>query len=75
MWSRRLEANSATTTISGGSVEFIAPRVHSLLWEAGPEGAHRVARFFADNPNCVRLFGPAQNGLGDWLALRQYWEG
>ena len=75
VWPSRLKENFATITISDGSVELITPREHSLLWEAGPEGARRVARFFADNPNYVRLLGPVQIGLGVWLALRQYREG
>ena len=37
-----------------------------------PEGTRRVARFFADNPNCMRLLGLAQIGFSVWLALRQY---
>ncbi len=75
MWPSRLKEDFATKTISDGSVELIAPRAHSLLWEAGPEGARRVARFFADNPNYVRLLGPVQIGLAVRLALRQYREG
>ena len=75
VWPSRLKEYLATITISYGSVDLIASRAHSLLWEAGPEGARRVARFFADNPNCVRLLGPAQIDLGVRLALRQYREG
>jgi hypothetical protein len=75
VWPSRLKENLATITISDGSVDLIAPRAHSLLWEAGSEGARRVARFFAANPNCVRLLGPAQIDLGVRLALRQYREG
>jgi hypothetical protein len=37
-----------------------------------PEGTRRVARFFADNPNYMRLLGLVQVGSGVWLALRQY---
>ena len=75
MWPSRLKEDFATRTISDGSVEFIAPRAHSLLWEAGPEGARRVARFFADNPNYVRLLGLVQIGLAVRLALGQHREG
>jgi hypothetical protein len=75
VWPSRLKEDFATKTISDESVELIAPRAHSLLWEAGPEGARRVARFFADNPNYVRLLGPVQIGLAVRLALRQHREG
>jgi hypothetical protein len=53
-------------------IAMISPRNHSLLWEIGPEGARKVARFFADNPNYMRLLGASQVGFGVWLALRQY---
>jgi hypothetical protein len=75
VWPSRLKEDFATKTISDESVELIAPRAHSLLWEAGPEGARRVARFFADNPNYVRLLGPVQIGLAVRLALGQHREG
>jgi len=75
VWSRRLRETFAVITIGDGAIELIAPREHSLLWEAGPEGARKVARFFADNPNCIRLLGPAQIDLGVRRALRQYREG
>jgi hypothetical protein len=75
VWPSRLKEDFATRTISDGSVELIAPRAHSLLWEAGPEGARRVARFFADNPNYVRLLSPVQIGLAVRLALGQHREG
>jgi hypothetical protein len=55
-------------------VELVFPREHSLLWEGGPEWSRRVARFFAENPNLMRLVGAAQLGFGLWLALRQYRE-
>jgi len=42
------------------------------LWEVGPEGVRNVARFFAENPNLMRLLGAAQIAFGVWLALRQY---
>jgi hypothetical protein len=75
VWPSRLKEDFATKTISDESVELIAPRAHSLLWEAGPEGARRVARFFADNPNYVRLLGPVQIGPAVRLALGQHREG
>jgi len=55
-------------------VELVSPRQHSLLWETGPEWSRRIARFFAENPNLMRLLGAAQLGFGLWLALRQYRE-
>ena len=74
MWSRRLKETFAVITIGDGVIELLAPREHSLLWEAGPESARRVARFSADNPNYMRLLGAAQIVFGVWLALRQYRE-
>lgn len=62
-------------TIGDGAIELLAPREHSLLWEVGPEGARKVARFFADDPNYMRLLGAAQIAFGVWLAFRQYREG
>ena len=72
MWKRRLLETFAVVTIGDGAIELIAPRRHSLLWDAGPEGARRVARHFAENPNQMRLLGAAQIAFGVWLALRQY---
>jgi hypothetical protein len=57
-----------------GAIELISPREHSLLWEIGPEGARKVARFSAENPNYMRLIGVAQIAFGLWFALRQYRE-
>ena len=74
MWSRRLKETFAIVTIGDGIIALIAPREHSLLWEAGPEGTRKVARFFADNPNYLRFLGLLQIGFGVWLALRQYRE-
>ncbi len=75
MWLSRLKEDFVTKTISYGSVEIIAPRAHSILWEAAPEGARRVARFFVHNPNYVRLLGAVQIGLAVRLALGQHREG
>ena len=72
MWARMLKETFAIMTVGDGAIELIAPREHSLLWEMGPEGTRRVARFFADNPNYMRLLGLVQVGSGVWLALRQY---
>lgn len=72
MWARRLKETFAVVTIGEGVIELLAPRQHALLWEVGPEGARKVARFLADNPNYMRLLGATQIAFGSWLALRQY---
>ena len=74
MWSRRLKETSAIVAIGDGVIEFLAPREHSLLWEAGPYGVRKMARFCADNPNYMRLLGLVQIGFGVWLAFRRYRE-
>ncbi len=71
-WRRRFWETFAVVTIGDGMIELISPREHSLLWEVGPEGSRKVARFFADNPNLMRALGAAQVGFGVWLALHQY---
>ena len=73
-WSRRMKETLAILTIGDGAIELVSPREHSLLWEVGPEEARKVARFFAENPNYMRLIGAAQIAFGLWLALRQYRE-
>lgn len=73
-WARRATETFAILTIGDAVIELVSPRQHSLLWEAGPESSRRVARFFAKNPNLMRLLGAAQLGFGLWLALRQYRE-
>lgn len=76
MWSKRLKETFAIVTIGDGVVELLAPRQHSLLWEdAGPESARKIARFFAENPNYMRLLGVTQIAFGVWLAFEQYREG
>ena len=72
MWWRRLKETLALVTIGDGALALIAPKGHSLLWEAGPEGLRKIARFFADNPNYMRLIGATQITYGLWLAMRQY---
>ena len=72
MWPRRLKETMALTTIGDGALSFVAPREHSLLWEVGPEGIRKITRFFADNPNYMRLLGASQIAFGLWLAFRQY---
>jgi len=64
----------AILTIGDGMIELISPKEHSLLWEFGPEKVRRVVRFFAENPNLMRLLGALQVASGLWLALRQYRE-
>ena len=73
-WTRRLLETFAVVTIGDGIIELVSPREHSLLWEVGPEGARKTARFFAENPNVMRLLGASQVAFGLWLALRQYRE-
>ena len=73
-WARRAAETFAVLTIGDAVIELVSPREHSLLWETGPEGSRRLARFFADNPNLMRLLGASQLAFGLWLALRQYRE-
>lgn len=72
MWARRIKETFAIIAIGDGAIELLAPTEHSLLWDAGPESVRRIARFFAENPNLMRLLGAAQIAFGVWLALRQY---
>lgn len=74
LWARRAAETFAVLAIGDAVIELVAPREHSLLWEAGPEWSRRAARFFAENPNLMRLLGAAQLGFGLWLAGRQYRE-
>lgn len=73
-WARRVKETFAIITIGDGVIELLSPTEHSLLWEFGPEKVRNVARFFAENPNLMRLLGAAQVAFGLWLALRQYRE-
>ena len=72
MWARRLKETFAILIVGDGIVEVIFPTEHSLLWEFGPAGVRRVARFSAENPNLMRLRGASQVAFGIWLAKRQY---
>ena len=72
MWARRIKETFAIIAIGDGAIELLAPKEHSLLWDAGPESVRRIAHFFAENPNYMRLLGAAQIAFGVWLALRQY---
>ena len=74
-WARRAAETFAILTIGDAAIEILFPRRHSLLWETGPEPGRRLARFFARNPNLMRLLGGTQLAFGLWLALRQYREG
>ena len=74
-WARRIKETFTIVPIADGLIELISPREHFLLWETGPEGIRKIARFCADIPNYMRLIGAAQIALGLWLALRQYREG
>ena len=74
MWARRIKETLAIITIGDGMIELVSPREHALLWELGPDRVRQVARFFADNPNLMRLLGALQVALGLWLAIRQYRE-
>ena len=73
-WARRAAETFAVLTIGDAVIELVSPREHSLLWETGPEGGRRLARFFAENPSLMRLLGASQLAFGLWLALRQYRE-
>jgi hypothetical protein len=72
VWARRLKETFAILTVGDGIIELIFPTEHSLLWEFGPARVRRVARFFAENPNLMRLLGASQVAFGIWLAKRQY---
>jgi len=74
-WTRRIKEVFAIIAIGDGAIELIWPREHSLLWETGPEGVRKLARFSAGNPIYMRLIGAVQIVLGLWLALSQYREG
>ena len=74
LWARRMKESLAILTIGDGMIELVSPREHSLLWEFGPDRVRGVARFFAENPNLMRLLGAIQVAFGLWLALRQYRE-
>jgi hypothetical protein len=73
-WARRAAETFAVLAIGDAVIELVSPRQHSLLWEVGPGWSRHIARFFAENPNLMRLLGAAQLGFGLWLALRQYRE-
>ncbi len=73
MWPKRIKETVAILTIGDGVMAVLAPREHSLLWAGiGPKSIHKIAYFFADNPNYLRLLGLTQIAWGIWLATQQY---
>jgi hypothetical protein len=72
VWKSRLVETFAVLTIGDGWIEFLAPRKHSRLWVVGPPITRRIANWFVENPNYMRILGATQIALGTWLALRQY---
>jgi hypothetical protein len=72
LWVRRLKETFAFLIAGDGIIEVTFPTEHSLLWEFGPARVRKVARFFAENPNLMRLLGAAQVAFGIWLAQCQY---
>jgi len=74
VWSGRFKGTFALVNIGGRVIELLARKQHSLLWNAGPKTTRKVACFFADSPNHMRLLGRTQIGFSLWLALRQYRE-
>jgi len=72
MWKRRLIEAFAIVTLGDGLIEFLAPKEHSRLWVVGPKSTRRIAKWFAEKPNRMRVLGAAQVVLGVWLALRQH---
>ena len=72
MWKRRLIEAFAIVTLGDGLIELLVPREHSRLWVVGPESTRRVAMWFVEEPDRMRVLGAAQVLLGVWLAFRQY---
>ena len=75
MWSRRLTETFPIITIDDGGLELLAPKQHSPLWASGRASVVRkVTRFFADNPNYMRLLGLIHISFSVCLTFRQYQE-
>ena len=72
MWKRRLIEAFAIITVGDGLIEFLAPKEHSRLWVVGPKSTRRIALWFVEEPERMRVLGAAQVVLGVWLALRQH---
>ncbi|MDQ5813995.1 MAG: hypothetical protein M3289_04655, partial [Actinomycetota bacterium] len=64
MWSRRLTEIFPMVTIGDGVLELLAPKQHSCLWASGPASVRKLTRFFADNPNYIRLLSLTQISFG-----------
>ncbi|HEX6708749.1 MAG TPA: hypothetical protein VF068_00330 [Rubrobacter sp.] len=64
MWARTMKETFAILIIGDGMIELISPREHSLLCEFGSTQTRHVARFFAENPNLMRLLGALQVAFG-----------
>jgi uncharacterized protein YjeT (DUF2065 family) len=62
----------AIITVGDGLIEFLAPKEHSRLWVVGPKSARRIAMWFVEDPERMRVLGAAQVVFGVWLALRQH---
>lgn len=72
MWKKRFAEAFAIITIGDGWIEILAPKEHSRLWSIGPPATRRLADWFAERPDLMRVLGAAQVVLGTWLALRLY---
>src|SRR5215217_8425882 len=72
MWKRRLIEAFAIITVGDGLIEFLAPEEHSRLWVVGPKSTRRIAMWFVEDPERMRVLGAAQVVFGMWLALRQH---
>jgi uncharacterized protein YjeT (DUF2065 family) len=74
VWKRRLIEAFAIITVGDGLIEFLAPKEHSRLWVVGPKSTRRIAMWFVEDPERMRVLGAAQVVFGVWLALRQHRE-
>ncbi len=72
VWKRRLIEVFAIITVGDGLIEFLAPKEHSRLWVVGPKSTRRIAMWFVEDPERMRVLGAAQVVFGVWLALRQH---
>ena len=72
VWKRRLIEAFAIITVGDGLIEFLAPEEHSRLWVVGPKSTRRIAMWFVEDPERMRVLGAAQVVFGVWLALRQH---
>jgi uncharacterized protein YjeT (DUF2065 family) len=72
VWKRRLIEAFAIITVGDGLIEFLAPKEHSRLWVVGPKSTRRIAMWFVEDSERMRVLGAAQVVFGVWLALRQH---